>query len=176
MKPRVGSGGQPVDSSYLAKWSPFPSLSGSSMGDSVASRLVYSLPTINETEGTNVVVSENVLEEQCSSRQADSRLATGPEGSEKLGTDSLNLLQQNESNEKEKKSRMWKWFKVGRLNPLLPSGVDKGGFVFTEEKLELAPFAKVFATGPDNPLENKNNFYCMWFRRNFSLRTRGLYE
>ena len=62
------------------------------------------------------------------------------------------------------------------MNPLLPSGDDKGAYVFTEEMLELAPFAKVFATGPEGPLENKYRFYCMLCRRNISMRTRGLYE
>ena len=42
--------------------------------------------------------------------------------------------------------------------------------------LEPAPFAKVFPTGPEHPMENKNFFYCMLCRRNISLRTRGLYE
>ena len=58
----------------------------------------------------------------------------------------------------------------------MPSGDDKGGYVFTEEMLELVPFAKVFGTGPEDPLENKYCFYCMLCRRNISMRTRGLYE
>ena len=41
---------------------------------------------------------------------------------------------------------------------------------------EISSFSKVFATGPDYPLENKNCFYCMFCRRNISMRTRGLYE
>ena len=62
------------------------------------------------------------------------------------------------------------------MNPLLPSGDDKGAYVFTEEMLELAPFAKVFPTGPEDPLENKYCFYCMLCRRNISMRMWGLYE
>ena len=62
------------------------------MDDSVASRSVYSLPTITETEGTNVVGSGDVVEEPCSSRQADARLAMGMEGSEEPGTESLITL------------------------------------------------------------------------------------
>ena len=42
--------------------------------------------------------------------------------------------------------------------------------------LELTPFAKVLATGPECPLENNYCFYCMLCRRNISMRTRGLYE
>ena len=146
------------------------------MGDSVASRSVHSLPTITETEGTNVIVSEDVMEKPCSSRQADVRLAMGTECSEKPGTDSLKTLQQIKSSQKKKKSPSCKWSKKSRLNPLLPSGDDKGGYVFTEEMLELAPFAKVFATGPEDPLENKYCFYCMLHRRRISMKTRGLYE
>ena len=76
---------------YSAGMSLFPSLAGSSLGDSVASRSVFLLPTITETEGTNVIVSGDVLEEPCSSRQADVRLSRGTEGSEEPGTDSLKL-------------------------------------------------------------------------------------
>ena len=53
--------------------------------------------------------------------------------------------------------------------------MEKGGYVFTEEMLELAPFAKVFATGPEDPLENKYCFYCMC-RLKISMKTRGFYE
>ena len=62
------------------------------------------------------------------------------------------------------------------MGPLLPSGDDKGGYVLTEEMLEIAPFSKVFATGPEDPLENTYWFYCMLCRRNISMRTRGLYD
>ena len=89
--------------------SPFPSVAGSSMGDSVASRSVYSLPTITETEGTSVIVSGGVVEEPCSIRQADARLAMGTESTEKPGTDSLKTLQQIKSSQKKKKSHSCKW-------------------------------------------------------------------
>ena len=42
--------------------------------------------------------------------------------------------------------------------------------------LEIAPFAKVFATGPEHPLKNRHCFYCMICRRNVSMKSRGLYE
>ena len=100
----------------------------------------------------------------------------GIESSERPGTDSLKTSQQIKSSQKKKKSRSCKWSREGWLNPLLPSGDDEGGYVFTEENLELAPFAKVFATGPEDPLENKYCFCCMFCRRNISMRTRGLYE
>ena len=44
--------------------------------------------------------------------------------------------------------------------------------MFTEEMLELAPFAKVLATCPEDPLGNKYCFYYMLCRRNISTRTR----
>ena len=176
LKARGGSRTHPVTSRYSAGQSPFPSVAGSSMGDSVASRSVYSLPTFTESEGTIVIVSEGVVEEPCSSRQANAPLAIGTESTEKPGTDSLKTLQQIKSSEKKKKLLSCKWSREGRLNPLLPSGDDKGGYVFTEEMLKLAPFAKVFASSPEDPLENKYCFYCMLCRRNISMRTRGLYE
>ena len=85
-------------------------------------------------------------------------------------------LQQIKSSQRKKKSYSCKWSREGRLNPILPSGDDKGGYVFTEEMLELALFAKVFATGPEDALEYKYCFYCILCRRNISMRTRGLYE
>ena len=42
--------------------------------------------------------------------------------------------------------------------------------------LELGPFAKVFATGPDDPLKTRYSFYCMLCKKNISMRTRDLYE
>ena len=117
------------------------------------------------------------LQEPCSSRQADARLTAEHVGGEKPGSDSLKTLQEKKLGEKRKRqSKMWKWSRKGRQNPLLPAGDDKGGYVFTEDMLELAPFAKVFATGPDDPLNNRFCFYCMLCKRNISMRTRGLYE
>ena len=124
---------------------------------------------------SNVVGGSEVLQEPCSSKQADARLAANV-GSEKPGSDSLKTLQEIRRSEKKKRqSKMWKWSREGRENPLLPAGDDKGGYVFTEEMLELAPFAKVFATGPDDPLKNRYSFYCMLCKKNISMRTRGLY-
>ena len=74
LKVRGGSGAHPTTSGYPAGRSPFPSVAGSSMGDSVASRSAYSLPTITEFEGGDVIMGGGVAEEPCSSRQADARL------------------------------------------------------------------------------------------------------
>ena len=166
-KARGGSGAHPLMSRIPSGRSPFPS---------VAPRSVYSMPTITETEGTSVIVSGYVVEEPCSSRQADARLAMGMEGSERSGTNSLKTLQQIKSNQKKRKSRACMWSREDQLNPLLPSGDDTGGYVFTEEMVELARFAKVFATGAHDLLENKYCVFCTLCRRKISMRTRGVYE
>ena len=93
------------------------------------------------------------------------------------GSDCLKTLQDIKRSEKEnKRSKTCKWLKEGRHNTILPNGDDKGGYVFTEELMELPLFAKVFATGPADPLSNWYCFYCMLCKRNISMRTRGLYE
>ena len=177
LKARVGGGDRPVGSRHSIGRSPFSSVAGSSWGDSIASRTNYPLPTVTETDVSNNVGGGELLQEPCSSKQADARLAVGHVGGEKPGSDSLKTLQEIKRGEKKKRqSKMWKWSREGHQNPLLPAGDDKGGYVFTEQMLELPPFAKVFATGPDDPLSNRYSFYCMLCKRNISMRTRGLYE
>ena len=144
--------------------------SGSTVVDSVASRSFYSLPTITES------LDSDQLQQPCSSCQADAVLGfSRTEVNECNDTDSLKTLGQIRSDVR-KKGELYKWSREGRPNPISPSGSDGGGYVFTEEMLELAPFAKVFATGPENPLKNRHCFYCMLCRRNVSMRSRGLYE
>ena len=112
-----------------------------------------------ETDSSNVVAVEGSLQETCSCKQADARLAAGHACGENPGSDSLKTLQEmKRSGKKKKQSKNWKWSREGRQNPLLPAGDDKGGYVFTQEMLELAFFAKVFATGPDDPLSNRYFF------------------
>ena len=177
LKARVGGGVQPVGSRHSIGRSPFPSVAGSSWGDSIASRTNYSLPTVTETDVSIVVGGGELLEGPCSSKQADARLMAEHVGGEKHGNESLKTLHEIKRGEKKKRqSKMWKWPREGRQNPLLPAGDDKGGYVFTEEMLKLAPFLKVFATRPDDPLNNRHSFYCMLCKRNISMRTRGLYE
>ena len=166
LKAKGGSRVHPVASRYPAGQSPFPSVAGSSVGDSVASWSTYSLPTTTETEGTDVIVGGGIAEEPCLSRQADARLVLGGESNERPGTDSFKTLQQFRLSQR-KKSHSCKWSREGRLNLLLPSGDDKDGYVFTEEMLDLTLFAEVFATGPEDPLENKYCFYCRLCRRKF---------
>ena len=63
LKARGGSGASPVTSRYPAGRSLFPGVERLSMGDSVATRSAYSLPTITETEGTNGIMGGDVVEE-----------------------------------------------------------------------------------------------------------------
>ena len=55
-------------------------------------------------------------------------------------------------------------------------GQRMGGYVFTEELLELAPFAEVVATGPEDPIKNRQCFSCLIHRKIISMKSRGLYE
>ena len=162
LKARVGAGNQPVGSRRALWRSLFPSVAGSSWGDSVASRTNSSLSTVTETDDSNVVAGGESLQEPFSNRQADARLAAEHVGGEKPSSDSLKTLQEKKRGEKKKRqSMMWKWSREGRQNPLLSAGDDKGGYVFTEEMLKFSPFAKVFAAGPDGPLNIRYCFYCM---------------
>ena len=145
LKARIGGVDPALGSRHSIGRYPFPKVAGSSWGESVASRTKYSLPTVTESNVGNVVAVEGSLQEPCSSRQADARLASGQARCEKPGSDSLKVLQEIKRNEKKRQSKMGKWSGEGRQNPILPAGNDKGGYVFTEETLELAPFAKVFA-------------------------------
>ena len=135
-------------------------------GNSVASRINSSLPTVTEFDNSNVVGGRESLQEPCSSKQADARLAVEHVGGEKPGSDSLKTLKEIKRSEKKKmQSKMCIWSREDCQNPLLPAGDDTGGYVFTKEMLELAPFAKVFATGPDDPLNIRYCFYCMLCKR-----------
>ena len=77
LKARGGSGAHPMTSRYPAGRSPFPSVAGTSMGDSVASRLAYSLFTITEPKSTDVIVGGDVVGEPCSRGQADAMAMFG---------------------------------------------------------------------------------------------------
>ena len=151
------------------------SRSGSTVTESVASRSFYSLPTITESFDSDRLAGD-LSQQPCSSRQADAALGfSRTEVTEINGSDSLKILGQIRSDAR-KKGELYRWPREGRPNPISPSGSDGGGYVFTEEMLDVAPFAKIFATGPENPLKNRHCFYCMICRRKVSMKSRGLYE
>ena len=151
------------------------SRSGSTVMENVASRSFYSLPTNTESFDSDRLVGD-LSQQPCSSRQADA--ASGfsqTEVTEINDTDSLKTLGQVRSDAR-KNCELYRRSREGRPNPTSPSGSDGGGYVFTEDMLEVAPFAKIFANGPANPLKNRHCFYCMLCRRNVSMKSRGLYE
>ena len=130
LKARVGGGDQPVGSRHSVGRSPFPGVAGSSWGDTIASRTIYSLSTVTETDVSNVVVGGESLQEPCSSKQVDARLAAEHVCCEKPSSDSLKTLQHlqqiKRGEKKNRQSKMWKWSREGRQNPMLPAGDDKG--------------------------------------------------
>ena len=118
----------------------------------------------------------DLTQQPCSSRQADAALDfSRTEVTEINDTDSLKTLGHIRSDAR-KKGDLYRLSREGRPNPISPSGSDGGGYVFIEGMLEIAPFGKIFATGPENPLNNRHSFYCMICRRNVSMKSRGLYE
>ena len=151
------------------------SRAGSIVVDSVASRSFYCLPTITELFGSDRSAGD-LTQQPCSSRQADVALDfSRTEVTEINDTDSLKTLGQIRSDAR-KKGILYKWSREGRPNPISPSGSDNGGYVFTKEMLQVAPFAKIFATGPENSLKTRHCFFSMICRRNVSVKSRGLYE
>ena len=154
---RRGGGGR------ASSKSAFSSCAGTSVGDSVASRSVYSLPTIRESTGSEQVTIGS--QEPCSSRQAV------PIVHDKSGTDSLKTLKEIKTELEKKAKKPFRWSRKGRPNPLPKSGEASGGYMFTEEVLAVAPFAKVFATGPEDPLKNRHCFFCMLCKKNVSMKS-----
>ena len=148
---RRGGGGKASNKST------FSSCAGTSVGDSVASRSVYSLPTITESTQSQEVAMGS--QEPCSSRQADEALSSVPVVHDKSGTDSLKTLEEIKTELVKKAKNPFRWSRKGRPNPLPRSGEESVGYEFTEEMLALAPFAKVFGTGPEEPLKNRHCFF-----------------
>ena len=127
--------------------------SGSTVIESVASRSFCSFPIITGSFDSDRLVGDP-SQQPCSSRQADAALGfSRTEVTEFNDTDSLKTLGQIRSDAR-KKCELYRWSREGRPIPISPSGSDGGGYVFTEEMLEVALFAKIFATGPENPLKN----------------------
>ena len=72
--------------------SAFSSSAGTSIGDSVASRSVYSLPIITESAQSEEFVMRS--QEPCSSLQADEALSSVPIVHDKNGTDSFKTVKE----------------------------------------------------------------------------------
>ena len=170
LKARGGSGAHPMMSRYPAGKSPFPSVAGSSFGDSVASRSAYSLPIITEIEEGDVIVGEVVAGEPCSSRQADARLGMEGESSGRPGTDSLKTLQQIKSSQQKKKSHSCKWsqgrsiesmeFDVPDLDfkrPFYYDVLEGKPFIFTTEESRVQILINLLPTF----LESGGHFWAL---------------
>ena len=142
--------------------------------DSVASRSVYSLPTITESAQSEEFIIGS--QEPSSSRQVDEALSSVPIVRDKNGTDSLKTLKEIKTELVKKANNPFRWSRKGRANPLPKCGEESGGFVFTEEMLALAPFAKHFATETGDPSKNIHRFFCMLCKKNICMKSRGLYE
>ena len=95
--------------------------------------------------GIGVVTVDNEVDlsqEPCCSRQANAALGfSRTEVTEFNDTDSLKTLRQIRSDAR-KRDEFYKWSREDRPNPISPSGSDGGGYVFIEEMLEIAPFAR----------------------------------
>ena len=115
-------------------------------------------------------------QEPCSSRQADEALSSVPVLYDKSGTDSLKTVKEIKAELVKKAKNPVRWSRKGRPNPLPMCGEETGGYVFSEEMLALAYIAKVFATGPEDPLKNRQCFFCMLCMKNISIKSRKLYE
>ena len=158
LKARVGSGVHPKASRYPARRSPFPSVAGSSAGDSVASWSVYSLPTITETETSNLIISGRALEEPSSSRQAVDRSVEKCTANEKSRSNGLKTVQQIKCSEKKKKARMWKWSRKGRLNPYCPVVMKRVNMFLRKVFWKLPHLLKCLPRDLRDPLETKTLF------------------
>ena len=69
-----------------------------------------------------------------------------------------------------------RYSRVRRPNVVPEISSEKNGWVFTGDMLARAPFAKLFATGPDDPLRIKHYVYCMLFEQNVKMAARGITE
>ena len=135
-----GKTGRNVDDKGIGQ-SPSFGKAGSTVMERVSSRSLYSLPTITESFGNDPSAGD-MAQQPRSSRQADAVLEfSGTEVTEINDTDSLKTLGQIRSDVR-KKSNLYKCSREGRPNRIWPSGSDGGGYVFTEEMLEIAPLRR----------------------------------
>ena len=116
------------------------------------------------------------FQEPCSRRQVDETLSSVSDVCDKNGTDSLKTLKEIKAELVKKANNPFRWSRESRPDRLPKCGEESGWYVFTEEMLALAPFPKFFATGPEDPLKNRHCFFCMLCKKNFSMKSGGLYE
>ena len=95
-------------------------------------------------------------QKSCLYRQADDALRRVHVASETNGTDSLRMLKEMKADLVKKAGNPFCWSREGGPNPVPRWVEENGGYIITEDMLALAPFAKVFATDPENLLNNKH--------------------
>ena len=115
----------------------------------VDSRSFYSLPTITESFGSDPSTGDP-SQHPSNRLQIDAALGfSQTQVTDITGSDSWKTSGQIRFDAR-KKSNSYKWSSEERPNTILRSGSDDGRYMFTEEMLEIAPFAKMFATGLEN--------------------------
>ena len=129
---RSGGGGKASSSSA------FTSRAETSVGESVASRSVYSLPTITESMKSEQVAMGS--QEPCFTHQVDEALSSALVAYDKSGTGNLKILKEMKTELIKKPNKPFRWSRKGRPNPLLKCGEENVAYVFTEVMLALAPF------------------------------------
>ena len=133
---RGGGGGR------ASSRSAFSSCAGTSIGDSVASRSVYSLPTITESAQSEEVAMGS--QEPCSSLQADEALSSLPIVHDKSVTDCLKTLKERKTELVKKANHPFRWSRKGRPNTVPKCGEESGGFVFYEGDVGTCTICKSF--------------------------------
>ena len=90
------------------------------------------------------------FQESCLGRRANEALSHVPVACEKSWTDSLKTLKKKFELMKEASNAL-RWSKQGRPISLPRFGEESVGYIFAEEVLALAPFAKSYSPGPEDP-------------------------
>ena len=130
----------------------FPGPAGTVVSECVASRSVYSLPTISESVERRHVTDIR-SQELCSSIQADEVLSSPPTAYCLSETDILKTLKEITTDLKKTSSNPFRWSTECHPNPIPGATGDGGGFLFTKRMLALAPSAKIFASAPEEALK-----------------------
>ena len=137
-----------------------PDCAGSAVSDCLASRSVYSLPTISEPVESGQVADIR-SQEPCSSLQADEVLSSAPTACSLNEIGNLKTLKEITADLKKTSSNPFRWSSECHPNPVPGAAGDSGGFLFTKSMLALAPFAEIFASGPEDTPQKKHCSFCM---------------
>ena len=89
------------------------------------------------------------------------------------GTNNLKTLKETKADLKKKSNNPNLWSREGHPNSISGSAGDSGGYVFTEEMLAVASFAKIFVTGPEELLRNKFCVFCKLRKKIFPCDLEG---